>query len=198
MVWRLRRHKPVAALNGSLAAVVGIGRRALALLAAIRRFLIELSSGEAVEGTYKQEDCQNGDGDVQATAHLLHNTMSFGLGARRAGGRSYRPYLQSTCFHGFEVDAEALFRNDRRIKPVRPTSISSRHSEKTRQPVWQCYARAPRLAEVRDLCFIAAFSRYTTPLEPKLLTNSEAKARPISSCSIVPNRPGMRRPNQAT
>jgi hypothetical protein len=57
MVCRSGRHKLVAAWNGSLAAVVGIGWRALALLAAIRRSLIELSAGEAVEGAHEQEDC---------------------------------------------------------------------------------------------------------------------------------------------
>ncbi len=71
MVCRLGRYKLVAALNGGLTAVVGIRRRALALLAAIRSFLIELSTGEAVEGPDQQQDCESGDGDVQATAHLF-------------------------------------------------------------------------------------------------------------------------------
>jgi hypothetical protein len=57
MAGRVGCDKLVAAWNGSLAAVIGIRRRALALLAAIRRLLIELSTGEAVEGTYKQKDC---------------------------------------------------------------------------------------------------------------------------------------------
>ena len=71
----LRRHKLVAALNGCLAAGVGIRRRALALLTAIRRLLIELSASEAVEWTYEQKNCQNGDGDVHRTAHLFHITI---------------------------------------------------------------------------------------------------------------------------
>jgi hypothetical protein len=68
--------KLVAALNGCLAALVRIRRRALALLTAIRRLLIELSASEAVEGAYEQKDCQEGDGDVHATAHLFNNTIS--------------------------------------------------------------------------------------------------------------------------
>ena len=52
--------------------------------------------------------------------------------------------------------------------------------------------------DARDLCLIAPFSRYTTPFGAELLVNSATKARPISSCSIVPKRPGIRRPNQAT
>jgi hypothetical protein len=50
----------------------------------------------------------------------------------------------------------------------------------------------------RDILLIAPFSRYATPFGTELLMNSATKARPISSCSIVPNRPGIRRPNQAT
>jgi hypothetical protein len=73
----------------------------------------------------------------------------------------------------------------------------ARRAATTRQPVRHRYAPPPHLAPVRDLCFIAAFSRYTAPLGAELLMNSAAKARPISSCSIVPNGPGMRRPNQA-
>ena len=72
----LGRYKLVAALNGRLATVVGIRRRALALLAAIRRFLIELPAGEAIERTYKQQECQNGNGDVHGTAHLFHISIS--------------------------------------------------------------------------------------------------------------------------
>lgn len=49
----------------------------------------------------------------------------------------------------------------------------------------------------RDLCLIAPFSRYTTPSGAERM-NSATKARPISSCSIVPNGSGIRRPNQAT
>jgi hypothetical protein len=49
----------------------------------------------------------------------------------------------------------------------------------------------------RDLCLIAPFSRYTTPFGAELLMNSATKARPISSCSIVPKGPGIKRPNQA-
>jgi hypothetical protein len=49
----------------------------------------------------------------------------------------------------------------------------------------------------RDLCLIAPFSRYTPPLGAELLMNSATKARPISSCSMVPKGPGIRRPNQA-
>src|SRR5262249_31474600 len=55
--------------------------------------------------------------------------------------------------------------------------------------------RAPR--EARDICLIAPFSRYTTPPGGEPAMDSAAKARPISSCSIVPNRPGIRRPSQA-
>jgi len=54
------------------------------------------------------------------------------------------------------------------------------------------------LLNARDLCLIASFSRYTTPFGTELLMNSATKARPISSCSIEPKRPGIRRPNQAT
>ena len=50
----------------------------------------------------------------------------------------------------------------------------------------------------RDICPIAPFSRYTTPFGAELPMNSATKARPISSCSIAPKRPGIRRPNQAT
>jgi hypothetical protein len=73
-------HELVAAWHGRLATVIGIRRRALALLTAIRRFLIELSTGKAVERTYKQKDCQEGDGDVHATAHLFNNTISQAAG----------------------------------------------------------------------------------------------------------------------
>jgi hypothetical protein len=72
----LSRYKLVAALNGRLATVVGIRRRALALLAAIRRFLIELPAGEAIERTYKQQECQNRNGDVHGTAHPFHISIS--------------------------------------------------------------------------------------------------------------------------
>ena len=72
--------KLVAALNGRLAAVVGIRRRALALLAAIRRFLIELSTSKAVERTYKQKDCKDGNGNMHATAHLFQDTISQAAG----------------------------------------------------------------------------------------------------------------------
>jgi hypothetical protein len=51
--------------------------------------------------------------------------------------------------------------------------------------------------KARDLCLIAPFPRYTTPFGAGLLMNSATKARPISSCSIVPKDPGIRRPNQA-
>jgi len=57
MIRRLSRQKVVAVLNGSFAAVVGIRRRALALLTAIRSLLIELSTSEAVEGPNEQKDC---------------------------------------------------------------------------------------------------------------------------------------------
>jgi hypothetical protein len=49
-----------------------------------------------------------------------------------------------------------------------------------------------------DLCLIASFSRWTVPFEAGLSMNSATKARPMSSCSIVPKRPGIRRPSQAT
>ncbi len=50
----------------------------------------------------------------------------------------------------------------------------------------------------REARLIAAFSRTTTPLGGGLLRNPATKARPISSCSIAPNGPGIRRPSQAT
>ena len=49
----------------------------------------------------------------------------------------------------------------------------------------------------RDLCLIAPFSRYTIPFGVELQMNSATMARAISSCSIVPKGPGIRRPNQA-
>jgi hypothetical protein len=57
MVRGLRRKKMVAALDGSFAAVVGIRRRTIALVAAIRSLLIELPTGKAVEGANQQKDC---------------------------------------------------------------------------------------------------------------------------------------------
>jgi hypothetical protein len=54
-----------------------------------------------------------------------------------------------------------------------------------------CYLNA------RDSCLIAPFSKDTTPFGAELLLNSATKARAISSCSIVPNGPGIRRPSQA-
>jgi hypothetical protein len=54
----------------------------------------------------------------------------------------------------------------------------------------------PGTFKARDLCLIAAFSKTTTPFGAALLMNSATKARPISSCSIVPKEPGTRRPNQ--
>jgi hypothetical protein len=76
MVGRLSCDKLAAPWKSRLAAVIGIRRRALALLAAICRLLVELPPREAVERAHEQKDCQNGDGDVQATAHLLHNNIS--------------------------------------------------------------------------------------------------------------------------
>jgi hypothetical protein len=76
----LRCDKVVAAWHGRLAAVVGIRRRALALFAAIRRFLIELSTSKAVERTYKQKDCKDGNGNMHATAHLFQDTISQAAG----------------------------------------------------------------------------------------------------------------------
>jgi hypothetical protein len=69
----------VPILNGSFAAVVGVRRRALALLTAIRGLLIELSASEAVERPNEQKDCCQGDGDVHETAHLLKNTRTWVL-----------------------------------------------------------------------------------------------------------------------
>jgi hypothetical protein len=78
MVRCLGSRKLVAVRNGSLAAVVGIRRRALAFLAAIRSFLIKPSAGEAVERPNQQKDCYEGDGDVHATAHsLIKDTRSW-------------------------------------------------------------------------------------------------------------------------
>jgi hypothetical protein len=80
MVRRLGRNMLVAALNGSFAAVVGVRRRALALLTASRSLLIKPSAGEAVEGPNEQKYCYEGDGDVHVTAHLFHNSRSEGWG----------------------------------------------------------------------------------------------------------------------
>jgi hypothetical protein len=69
VVRRLGRQKLVAARDNVLTAFVGIRRRAIALLAAICGLLIELSAGKAVEGPNKQKDCQEGDGNMNASTH---------------------------------------------------------------------------------------------------------------------------------
>ena len=69
MVRRLRRHQLVATWNGSFAALVGVRRRALALLAAIRSLLIEPSTSEAIERLNQQQDCQEGNGNMNASTH---------------------------------------------------------------------------------------------------------------------------------
>src|SRR5262249_30474987 len=70
----------------------------------------------------------------------------------------------------------------------------------THEPLSRASASAAHpfaLLNARAFCLIAPFSRYTTPSGDELSLNSATKARPISSCSIVPNRPGIRRPSQA-
>ena len=57
MIRGLGDQKMIAALDGSFAAVVGVGRRAFSLVATIRGLLIELSTGEAVERPNQQKDC---------------------------------------------------------------------------------------------------------------------------------------------
>jgi len=56
MIRGIGRQKMTAALDGSFTTVVGVGRRAFALVAAIRSFLIELSTGEAVERPNQQKN----------------------------------------------------------------------------------------------------------------------------------------------
>jgi hypothetical protein len=69
MIRRLRRHKVVATRESSLAAIVGIRCRALALFAAVRSLLIELAAREAVERPHEQKHCKKDDGNVNATTH---------------------------------------------------------------------------------------------------------------------------------
>jgi hypothetical protein len=56
MIRSFARQKMIAALHCSFTAVVGIRRRAFALVAAIRSLLIELSTGETVERPNQQKD----------------------------------------------------------------------------------------------------------------------------------------------
>jgi hypothetical protein len=57
MIRGLGDQKMTAALDGSFTAVVGVGRRAFPLVAAILGLLIELSTGEAIERPNQQKDC---------------------------------------------------------------------------------------------------------------------------------------------
>jgi len=71
MIRGLGRQKMIAALDGSFTAVVGIRRRAFPLVAAIRSLLIELPTGEAVERSHQQKNCQEDNGNVNASTHRL-------------------------------------------------------------------------------------------------------------------------------
>lgn len=71
MFRRLGSQKLAAVLNCSFAAVVGICRLAVALLAAILSLLIRLWAGQTVEGPHEQEYCNEGDDDLQTAAHQL-------------------------------------------------------------------------------------------------------------------------------
>ena len=70
MVRRFGRHELPAARKSAFAAVVRVRRgKALALFAAIRGFLGELSAAKAIERLQKQEDCDDANRNVNATAH---------------------------------------------------------------------------------------------------------------------------------
>jgi hypothetical protein len=71
MLRRFGCQKLVAALNCCFAAVVRVGRPAIALLAAIFGLLVELRSGKTVEGPHEQKNCGEGDDDLQTTTHSL-------------------------------------------------------------------------------------------------------------------------------
>ena len=69
---RFGRHKLLATRKGAFAAIVRIRRRnAFALFAAIRGFLGERPAAEAVEWLQKQENCYEGNRNVNATTHSL-------------------------------------------------------------------------------------------------------------------------------
>ena len=59
----------------------------------------------------------------------------------------------------------------------------------------RCLLMSPTM-KTQGLCLNPPHFEITNPVEGRLM-NSATKARPISSCSIVPNGPGIRRPNQA-
>ena len=71
MLRRLGSQKLTAVLHRCFAAVVGICRLAVALLAAILSLLIRLRAGQTVEGPHEQKYCHEGDDDLQTTAHQL-------------------------------------------------------------------------------------------------------------------------------
>ena len=71
MVRRLGSQKLTAVLYCSFAAVVGICRLAVALLAAILSLLVRLWAGQTVERPHEQEYCHEGDDDLQTAAHQI-------------------------------------------------------------------------------------------------------------------------------
>jgi hypothetical protein len=71
MVRRLGCQKLVAALDSSLATVVGVRRAALALFTAIHSLLVTFGAGEAVERPHEQHYGSNGQNDSDALAHSL-------------------------------------------------------------------------------------------------------------------------------
>jgi hypothetical protein len=85
---------------------------------------------------------------------------------------------------------------------IRANGHGRRHRTRSRNPREWLAALAKAIGRaydnVRDLCLIASFSRWTVPFRAGPSMNSATKARPMSSCSIVPKRPRSRRPSQAT
>jgi hypothetical protein len=71
MLSRLGSQKLTAVLHCCFAAVIGICRLAVALLAAILSLLIRLWAGQTVERPHEQEYCHQGDDDLQTAAHQI-------------------------------------------------------------------------------------------------------------------------------
>ena len=71
MLRRLGSQKLTTVLHCCFAAVVGICRLAVALLAAILSSLVRLRAGQAVERPHEQEYCDEGDDDLQTAAHQI-------------------------------------------------------------------------------------------------------------------------------
>jgi hypothetical protein len=67
----LGSQKLTTVLNGCFAAVVGIRRLTIALLAAILSLPVRLRDSQTVERPHEQEYSHEGDDDLQTAAHQL-------------------------------------------------------------------------------------------------------------------------------